>query len=63
MSDSSDVKKEGYEYYVIYQGEVHRGPWSEVEVEQWIAESLEEGFRPGAFCKARRKVGEIEVYE
>ena len=37
-SNGFDLKAEGYAYYVMYRGEVHRGPWTEAEVEEWIAE-------------------------
>lgn len=53
--------EEGYVYYVMLKGELHRGPWGEAEVDQWLDEVKEEGFPTGTFYKARQKVGEIEV--
>lgn len=37
---------------------VHRGPWSEEECLDWLAEAEADGCRPGAFFIASRTVSE-----
>ena len=52
-----------YEFCVVherYPGEVHRGPMSEAEADQWIADWLADGGRDGVFYVARREVTEWE---
>jgi hypothetical protein len=48
-----------YEYGVMYThrpDELHRGPWSESKVDDWIAEAIDDGFKPGVFVKVHRPV-------
>lgn len=52
-----------YEFCVVherYPSEVHRGPMSEAEADQWIADWLADGGRGGVFYVARREVTEWE---
>ncbi len=53
--------KNQYEYFVflerVSKTEPHRGPWTEKEVDQWIAEAEEDGMKKGVFVKYKRAVG------
>jgi hypothetical protein len=51
-----------YEYGVMIRNVegLHRGPWTKDEAETWIAEALEDGFKPGYFYVVRRPVGNWE---
>lgn len=59
--DTSD-----YEYFVAHprlagsKDVIHRGPWSEADVDQWIYEWDTEVGKPGVFEKWRRTVGKLE---
>jgi len=50
------------EYFVLQttlEG-VHRGPWTEAQVDEWIQEWKDDGGKVGVFYKASRLVGEIK---
>ena len=43
-----------------FPDELHRGPWTEEQADNFIKGAVEDGFKPDVFYKVSRPVGEWE---